>query len=243
MFILESYNDFLERVNKFEIRELSFYSNTFNPNTSLNDKFYTDKTFKKFYGDTVVFDLDTKQKNKISDIVEYLYAEVPDCFCQKLNSDTFHMTLHDLSNSCSLGNISDDLFLNEIRLLQKLKKEKIKNETIKMKSNYIINMMNTSLVLALNPINEEEYNKLFELYNLVDTVKNLPYPFTPHITLSYFNPNGFSKFNMNKLICTVNEINKKTLEFDISTNRLFYQKFTDMNTYINIFKLLQNEQY
>lgn len=151
------------------------------------------------------------------------------------------MTLHDLSNNCVLDNISNDLFFNEIKLLHKLRKAKIKNETIKMKTNYIFNMMNTSLVLALIPINEEEHNKLFKLYNLVDNVKSLSYPFTPHITLAYFNPNGFSFSNMNKLLRIVNEINSKTIDFEISTNKLFYQKFTDMNTYINVFKLLQNE--
>lgn len=74
-----------------------------------------------------------------------MYTETPNCFCQKLNPDTFHMTLHDLSNSCALDNISNDLFFNEIKLLHKIRKAKIKNETIKMKTNYIFNMMNTSL--------------------------------------------------------------------------------------------------
>lgn len=239
--MMETYINFLERINKFETKELCFYENTFKPNKSLNDKFYVDKSFKNFYGDTVVFDLNVEQKNIISTIVECLYTETPNCFCQKLNPDTFHMTLHDLSNNCVLDNISNDLFFNEIKLLHELRKAKIKNETIKMKTNYIFNMMNTSLVLALIPINEEEHNKLFKLYNLVENVKSLSYPFTPHITLAYFNPNGFSFSNMNKLLRIVNEINSKTIDFEISTNKLFYQKFTDMNTYINVFKLLQNE--
>lgn len=62
VFMMETYMNFLERINKFETKELCFYENTFKPNKSLNDKFYVNKTFKNFYGDTVVFDLNVEQK-------------------------------------------------------------------------------------------------------------------------------------------------------------------------------------
>lgn len=112
-------------------------------------------------------------------------------------------------------------------------------EKIKMKAKFIFNMVNTSLVLGLYPINEAEFNKLMKLYTLIDDVKKLGYPLTPHITLGYYNVNGFSVDSARKLETIVKEINtnESEIEIELSTKELFYQKFVSMNEYINIFSL------
>ena len=100
--------------------------------------------FKKFYGDTVVFDLDEATKAAISQLVDFLYEATPQCFCERLVPDTFHMTLHDLSNSEVLQNISDEMFYNELKIIKaKNQIEKLVNNRFKMKSNAIFNMVNT----------------------------------------------------------------------------------------------------
>ena len=147
------------------------------------------------------------------------------------------MTLHDLSNSPSLSDISQDMFNNEVNIINNSSSFQIKSKTIKMRTKFIFNMVNTSLVLGLYPINEEEYAKLMVLYDSIDKIKSLPYPFTPHITLAYYNRFGFSENSKRKLETVVNSLNKESFLIELNTDNLYYQKFTNMNNYINIFKI------
>lgn len=96
-------------------------------------------------------------------------------------------------------------------------------------------MVNTSIVLGLYPADEIEYKKMMKLYQLVDDIKNLPYPLTPHITLAYYNRNGFSKDLVSRLENTVNKLNENIFEIELSTEKLVYQKFTSMNDYKSVF--------
>lgn len=232
---METYKEFLSRINSFEKKELNLGDSDFSVSSGLLKKVDTTNNFTNFYGDTVVFDTDKESKKKVSEIIDILYTETPQCFCEKLRENTIHMTLHDLSNSPALDDVSDECFFNELRLLDTLKKQPVEKQTITMKTNVVFNMVNTSMVLGLYPKDEKEYIKLMKLYNLVDEVKNLPYPLTPHITLAYYNRNGFNKTSAEKLEKVVTEMNKKSFEITLTTDRLFYQKFTDMNNYINIF--------
>ena len=235
---METYQEFLNRINSFQKSKLEFYCDHFKPSLSVESKVNKDNSFKNFYGDAVVFDLDSEIKNKITNIIDMLYDKVPECFCEKIISDTIHMTLHDLSNSPTLSDVSQDIFNNEINLINKLTTVKIKHKSIRMKTKFIFNMVNTSLVLGLYPVNEDEYIKLIDLYGLVDEIKELPYPFTPHITLAYYNSFGFSVESKRKLEAVVNSLNKETFLIELDTDNLYYQKFTNMNNYINIFKII-----
>ena len=87
--------------------------------------------------------------------------------------------------------------------------------------------------MGLKPSNEKNYNKLMALYSVFDDVKKLDYPLTPHITLAYYNVNGFAE----SLAAVVNGLNRD-IETEIAVGSLFYQKFTDMNSYADVIKLL-----
>ena len=130
-----------------------------------------------------------------------------------------------------------EVFENELNVIKKSKQVSV--QKIKMKSKYIFNMVNTSLVLGLYPVNEKEYNKLMNLYYLFDDVKKLNYPLTPHITLAYYNVNGFDVDSVDKLKNIVRELNENDSDFeiDLDVRQLFYQKFISMNEYINIINL------
>lgn len=122
---MESYSEFLNRINSFQKSELKLGTGNFEVNPSLKNKVDTNNNFKPFYGDTVVFDLDNRTKDILCDYITKFYKAVPECFCERLVEDTFHMTLHDLSNSSVLSDISEDVLKNEIELVQKLKSEPI----------------------------------------------------------------------------------------------------------------------
>ncbi len=98
-------------------------------------------------------------------------------------------------------------------------------------------MIDTSLVLGLYPADEGAYRRLMDLYFFFDAVKELSYPFTPHITLAYYNVDGFDSQSAGKLEDAVNILNKNEMEIELDVNHLCYQKFRSMNDYIDIINL------
>ena len=235
---METYQEFLNRINSFEKREINYGNKLFKGNPSISQKVGKDNVFRNFYGDTIVFALDESVKEKLAEYVELLYQSAPECFCERLVPHTFHVTLHDLSNAPVLQDVAEELFENELKVMEKKEEiQKQENEIIKMKSKYIFNMVDTSLVLGLYPVDEGEYRRLMDLYFLFDTVKKLSYPFTPHITLAYYNVNGFDLQAARSLEDAVNELNKNEIDIELNVNHLYYQKFKSMNDYIDIINL------
>ena len=234
---METYQDFLTRINSFEKQCWSFAPGDFTANLSLTKKVHPDNSFRPFYGDTVVFDLDDTTKERLLKWLDKLYAEAPECFCERLYADTFHMTLHDLCNSETLEEVAAELFANEQKVREKCTEMTVP-ASIKMKSKYIFNMVNTSLVLGLYPADEAEYKKLMELYYMFDDVKRLDYPLTPHITLAYYNVHGFSNTSAKKLeelVCQLNFAElENEMEIVLEAKDLYYQHFDSMNHYTNV---------
>lgn len=236
---METFKEFSDRINSFQKKELDLGGKDFAVNPSLLHKVNADNTFKDFYGDTVVFDLDDKTKADLNEYTDLLYSEAPQCFCERLIPHTFHVTLHDLSNSPTLSEVAKQTFCNELKIMEiKSELQKLNSSKIKLKSTYVFNMVNTSLVLGLSPATEKDYNTIMGLYSIIDGVKKLPYPFTPHITLAYYNANGFDGNAAKNLENTVNKINTK-IDMELSLTDLYYQKFTNMNNYIDIVSLLK----
>lgn len=238
---LETYQEFMNRINLFEKKELNFENEYFKGNPSISQKVGRDNTFNNFYGDTVVFALDDIVKGKLAEYVELLYQSAPERFCERLLPHTFHVTLHDLSNGPVLRDVAEELFENELRVIDRLEEvQKQERASIKMKSKYIFNMVDTSLVLGLYPADETEYRRLMNLYSIFDTVKKLNYPFTPHITLAYYNVHGFNLQAARSLEAAVNRLNDNQMEIELHLNHLYYQKFRSMNDYIDIINLGMN---
>lgn len=236
---METFKEFSDRILSFQKKELDLGGKNFTVSQSVAHKVNADNTFKDFYGDTVVFDSDDDTKAELTEYVDLLYGTSPQCFCDRLIPHTFHVTLHDLSNSPTLSEIAEQTFFNELKIMQiKSELKKLNPAKIKLKSTYVFNMVNTSLVLGLSPATESDYNAIMKLYSMIDGVKKLPYPFTPHITLAYYNANGFDENAAKILENIVNKINAK-IDMDISLTDLYYQKFTSMNDYVDVVNLLK----
>lgn len=229
---MESYNEFLERVFSFETETMSFGGGDFRTNPSVYKKVADNRQFINFYGDTVVFDLEDDIKQLLKGYLDLLYRDSEDCFGERLVSNTFHMTLHDLSNSNNLAEIPETMEANQGKLVELLNRNQhLLHTTTEMESPVIFNMVNASLVLGLIPKNENEYAKLIKLYYLINGVLELPYPLTPHITLAYFSRNGFSEPKARELEAIINELNKTKLPVRLDTKNLIYQRYTSMNDY------------
>lgn len=235
----ETYQEFLGRIDSFETKKMMLGEGHFVSSPSVASKVDEKNCFKKFYGDTVVFNLNDATKKWIEEMVERLYKEMPECFAERLAWHTYHVTLHDLSNSSELQNVAQELFWNELKVISVIKKVDdmgLRAATIKMKTKYIFNMVNTSLVLGLYPADEVEYEKLMQLYEAFDEVKPLPYPLTPHVTLAYYNVRGFTAETAKRLGTITSELNEQIAErtVELKCRELYYQKFVSMNEYVDI---------
>ncbi len=235
---METYQKFLNRISSFETNKIDYGEKYFKGNPSISQKVDSGNRFRKFYGDTIVFELDSNIKGKLTEYADILYRSTPECFCERLASNTFHVTLHDLSNSPVLRDVAEEMFENELKVIEKMRElQKYPKSIIKMKSKYIFNMVDTSLVLGLYPVDVNEYRRLMEFYYIFDNVKKLSYPFTPHITLAYYNVNGFDIQAARTLEDTVNKLNNNEIEIELHVDNLYYQKFKSMNEYIDIINL------
>lgn len=236
---MEKYDHFLNRIGYQEKRLLTG-NGPFEPNKGkLYPKVGENGSFLDFFGDTVIFDLDEDTRNYFSYIETKLYNRVHQCFSKKLDKSTFHMTLHDLSSSHDLYEAGAMTFVNEVKLIKLIKANEIKRERIKVRTNYLINMVNTSIVMALVPENEQEWNKLESLYRLIDNVKECPYPYlTPHVTIAYFHRSGFEITSLNALKKAVYDLNEEDkFYFELDTQKLMYKKFSSMEDYVTVFPL------
>lgn len=235
---METYPEFLVRIDSFEQKKLHYGNSYFKGNPSIAQKVDRDNSFGNFYGDTVVFALDDAVKKFLAEYVDLLYQSVPECFCERLAPHMFHMTLHDLSNSPSLRYVAEEMFDNELKVIEKAEEiQKYGTAPIRMKSKYIFNMVDTSLVLGLYPADEDEYRRLMNLYSVFDAVRKSAYPFTPHITLAYYNINGFDLQTARRLEDVINQLNNNEMDINLNMHHLYYQKFKSMNDYIDIIPL------
>lgn len=232
----EGFDNFMHRILSFQHPDFTFGVERFIPSASVQNKVNQDKTFSTFIGDTVVFNLDDNQKKIIFDrYIKMLYDVAPQCFAEKLQEHTLHMTLHDLNATNTVDyEVVMKMFETEILISRLIDKLKTESQTINMVTTCAFNMVNTSIVLGLRPKEEEDYEKLMHLYCHIDKICSLPYPLTPHITLAYFNRESFDGEALQVIERVINYLNRATFEISLSTERLFYQKFISMNDYFNI---------
>ena len=235
---METYSEFMDRINSFAVPELGINEHNFTPSESVKQKVERNGTFKRFYGDTTIFDLTEEERRKLYYFVDFLYSHVPECFGERLAVRTMHMTLHDLSSSNRYEKINHKMHQNQAIIEAAILGEKRLEIEIRMRSNYIINMVNTSLVMCFCPVDEEGYNELMRLYSIMDEAVMLPYRFTPHVTLAYYNPNGFCYDSAHRLTEYVNALNRhKSVDLVLNTKRLGYYTFDNMNAYFHWFNL------
>ena len=230
---MEHYQDFLQRIGGFELPELHFAEEGLVPSPGVARKVAEDGRFRPFYGDTVVFVLSEEEKAAVRCMTDVLYEAAPECFCERLGGSTFHMTLHDLSNSPVQEEVSARMRENEAALRALLREHPVSPRTIRMRSKAVFNMVGTSLVLGLIPADEEAFEALMQLYRLVDGVLPLPYPLTPHITLGYYSPQGFDGAAARRLEAAAGRLLPVPLDITLHTARLVYQHFSDMNSFLS----------
>lgn len=200
----------------------------FTTNPNLRKKVDEAGNLLPFMGNTVVFLLDDDTKEKLRKLQESLYWAAPDMLAQPLQMSTFHMTLHDLANGTpDQAGLQDYMCYTQERVSQILPDWK-GAPPLRMKATWLFNMVNTSIVLGLAPVDEESWRRLDDMYTALEDVVCLGYALTPHITVGYFLPGTYSPEQVQRLSVALRNVD---LEITLDMKNLVLQNFTDMNHY------------
>ena len=200
----------------------------FTTNPNLRKKVDDEGKLLPFMGNTVVFLLDDDAKEKLRQLQESLYQAAPDMLAQPLQMSTFHMTLHDLANGTpgQLG-LDDYMRYTQEKVSQILPGWK-DTAPLRMKTTWLFNMVNTSIVLGLKPADEETWRRLDEMYTTLEDVVHLGYALTPHITVGYFLPGTYTPEQVQRLSVALRNVD---MEITLDMKNLVLQEFFDMNHY------------
>lgn len=200
----------------------------FTTNPNLQKKVDDEGKLLPFPGNTVVFLLDDDTKEKLRQLQESLYQAAPDMLAQPLQTSTFHMTLHDLANGTpDQSGLHDYMRCTQERVSQILPGWK-DTPPLRMKTTWLFNMVNTSIVLGLAPADEKAWHRLDEMYTALEDVVRLNYALTPHITMAYFLPGTYTQEQVQRLSAALRNVD---LEITLDMKNLVLQNFTDMNHY------------
>lgn len=200
-------------------------------NPNLEKKVDAEGKLLPYAGNTAVFLLDDATKQKLRAIQETLYAAAPEMLAERLQVSTFHMTLHDLVNGVpEQDSLSEQMQESEKRAAEMILRWK-DHDPLRMKTTWLFNMVNTSIVLGLAPADEDSWRRLDEMYMALETVVPLGYGLTPHITMAYFRPGSYAQEQVCRLRAALQETQ---LDVTLSMGDLVLQRFTDMNHYSTI---------
>ncbi len=226
---------------EFRLRTESFNRDSLPHNgnlvTNINLKNKVDLTGKiiPFIGNTVVFALTDDVKEKVCFIQNNLYKDCSAVLAEPLTKNSFHITLHDLLSGSPSSELEQKIKSIQSYSLDCVEKIADKNELIHIQSTTLFNMVNTSIVLGFEPVDENSYQKLINYYDIFQSVVNLNYSLTPHITVAYFKPINIDVQYINKFQKIIDYVNSmEKISIELSGKMLKYQTFSDMNHYYSI---------
>lgn len=228
---LETLREFLERTGSFNQSSLPAGCGM-DTNPGLTRKVSAEGRLLGYHGNTVVYRLPDEAKRQIRILQDKLYAVCGDVLAEPLAEDTFHITLHDLVS----GPASPDLerAVREVEPAAAARTAECSNEPgiIRMRSSFLFNMVNTSMVLGFEPEDEESCHRLMRNYEAFQDIVALNYPLTPHVTLAYFKPGTIRAEQVGRLQSVIDFARaREVIRVELSGSMLEYQIFSSMNCY------------
>ena len=201
---------------------------SFTTNPKLSQKVDENGAFLPFYGNTVVFELDGETKEALGEVQNKLYRSAWWMLSERLRPDTFHVTLHDLVNGSWLTEELRKEMVRAAAAAELLIGQWQGQAPLHLKATWLFNMVNTGIVLGLEPADEDAWHRLSEMYKALEAVVPLGYAWTPHITMAYFKPNSYSQFELDYLKRALGPVE---LAVELRLENLVYREFSDMNHY------------
>jgi hypothetical protein len=198
---------------------------------ALTDKVDHDGRLRPFFGDTTVFPVrDPDVLASLTSIKSKLYARCGDMLADTLETSTFHMTLHDLSNSPDNAIVAPEMQVNRERF-EACQQTLLTPHCARMRATGLFPCLNISVLLGLIPVDEESFRHLAQAYHTVDRIRPIHNWPRFHITLAYFRPHSFSSSDRVRLDQAIHAITTDSITWAIPLDTLEYQRFSSMNHY------------
>lgn len=229
--MLESLSEFRRRTAF--VRDSLPREGSFVTNPRLAQKVSAEGKLRPFFGDTVIYEPDAREKATLSEIQRALYGGCGSMLAEPLDAASFHLTLHDLNSAPEPEPISAEMARCEVAVREILAglPESLRRP-LDVRATAAFSMVNTSVVLGFEPASEADCAALMELYERFQGVVRLNYPLTPHVTLAYYRPGDYGPEGLRLLRGALEEINRALPAFELRLAEPVYRCFDDMNHYL-----------
>ena len=200
-----------------------------------------------FRGITVVFRLKPHVIEHLTELQNRLYEAAGHLLAERLDPESFHMTLHDIAAAPPCDQIETDIEYYQPRLcdsltqLQRSVRSVDGPEQIPVHGTHTFNMCHTSVVLGVTA--EEPHDDLLcAFHDHFNSIVDLGETWTPHITLAYFKPRGHwedghwipEAYTEVELAPLRQILAEDLFAFELHLEDLEIQTFNDMNHYETI---------
>lgn len=228
---LETLTAFLERTDRFIWDSLP-HDGGMDTNPNLAAKVDGEGHLTPYAGSTIVFKLPEDVKCAIATVQDLLYQSCSGALAERLDPDTFHITLHDLVSGAPGDELTKQISAVRDRAVEQTAWIAGGNETVRLRSTALFNMVNTSIVLGFAPADECSCARLMNWYASFQGIVRLDYPLTPHVTVAYFRPGTLAPEQVAALRTVIGQANcRGPITVELSSNAIEYQEFSDMNHY------------
>ena len=183
---METLHEFDERTGSFQTDSVP-YEPVFALPPSLEEKVAPRSgSLRPFHGNTVAYFLDDRVRDLVGSIASSLHARFGESLSLPLPVEMAHVTLHDLHASPDRDQVRPLVEASSARASALVARARGIGP-IRTVATTVFNMMNTSAVIGVRAVDEEEHRKLLTARGLFAEVVPSG-PSTPHITLAYYRP-------------------------------------------------------
>ncbi|RRR26319.1 hypothetical protein EHS14_08380 [Schaalia georgiae] len=183
---METLHEFDERIGSFQTDSVP-YEPVFALPPSLEEKVVPRSgSLRPFHGDTIAYFLDDRVQDLVGSIASDLHARFGESLSLPLPVEMAHVTLHDLHASPDRAQVQPLVEASSAHAAGLVARARGIGP-IRTMCTTVFNMMNTSIVIGVRAVDEEEHRKLLTARGLFDEIVPSG-PFTPHITLAYYRP-------------------------------------------------------
>ncbi len=187
---------------------------------------------RPFYGNTTIFDLAPEDIAWLAQISGALHAACGDILAEPLAPASFHITLHDLLAGESWQAIEAQVQRTNVQAEEAVASIRADFPWgIHVRARALMNMVNTSVVLAFEPEDEANCQALMEMHARLQRVVPLSYPLTPHVTLAYYRPGRIDRDAAKRLQQAIDGAMPGGRIMHLDVGRLNVCTFYDMNRF------------
>lgn len=202
---------------------------------SLGKKVTPDGQLKHFYGATTVIGLNEQDIETCGLIQERLISEVPHMLIP-LNKDTFHVTVHALSNEYTVpeGEIQTEINRLEDKVAEEFTaiEQAYGGQVIRLRSLGPSTNGNDVVSIKFLPSTEKDFEVLYDLFTRFERIYPLERPYIPHVSLGYFKLETYNPSDVDKLYQSLEDLAALSdFEVTMDVNKLVYQIHHDMNDF------------